>query len=124
MFLLYSQWLQLPIGTRHTIAYAFKINKKNPTHVIDNEVRDDGYPIGDVERALTMDAMREYVGTASNSIDLVWSALVAKAEGRDFVVSQTVAPESMVIPETKVETSPAHVDTKSKSPAKNIKKGK
>ncbi len=122
MFLLYSQWLQLPISTRHAIANALKINKKNPTHVVDNYVRDDGYPIGDVETALTMEAMKAYAGTDANSIELVWEAVVAKAEGREVVVSQTVVPEAAVIPETKVDTSPAFTP---KRPAKIvIKKSK
>ncbi len=107
MFLLYSQWLQLPISTRHVIAQAFKINKKNPTHVVDNQVKDDGYPIGDVERALSIEGMKEYANTDSNSIELLWQAVVAKAEGRPMIVSQTVAPSAVVTPESYVETSPA-----------------
>ncbi len=121
MFLLYSQWLQLPISTRHAIAQAFHINKKNPTHVVDNQVRDDGYPIGDVETALTMSAMQEYAGTASTSIDLVWAAVVAKAEGREVTISQTVVPEAVVVPETIVETSPSFTTKKITKPIKKSK---
>ncbi len=114
MILLYSNWLALPINTRHVLAQAFHIVKKNPTHVVDNLVRDDGYPIGDVERALSLDAMKEYAGTDSNSIELLWAAVVAKAEGRELSVSQTVVPEAVVVPETVIETSPP------KRPAKVI----
>ena len=117
--LLYGSWLQLPINTRHALAHAFKINKKNPTHVVDNMVRDDGYPIGDVERALNMEAMQEYVGTASTSEELVWAAVVAKAEGREVTISQTVDVSSVVNPDTIVETSPIPTP---KRPKRVIKK--
>ncbi len=79
MTFLYSHWLALPIQTRHALAAAFGIKKKNPTHVVDDMVKDDGYVIGDIESALSMEAMTEYVGFASPDI---WSNVVAKAEGR------------------------------------------
>ncbi len=120
--MLYSRWLQLPVQTRHALAQAFHITKKNPTHVVDNVVRDDGYPIGDVERALSIPAMQEYVQTASNSEELLWESVVAKAEGRTIVVSQTIDIPAVIVEQTIIETSPGPKPKAKKTVAKKIKK--
>ncbi len=89
MTFLYSKWLALPIQTRHALAHAFNIKKKNPTHVIDDVVKDDGYVIGDIETALSADAIAAYLGFNSN-ID-AWDALIAKVEGRVLPVDDSPA---------------------------------
>ncbi len=113
MTFLYSHWLALPISTRHALAQAFNIKKKNPTHVVDNEVRDDGYVIGDIESALTMEAMEKYIGFVSPD---PWSDVVAKVEGRaDVVTAQLkviLKEDDVVEPEIKVEVAPKKVVAK------------
>ncbi len=94
MIFLYSHWLRLPIATRHALARAFNIQKKNPTHVVDDVVRDDGYVLGDIESALTATAMSAYTGLPYSDAEQLWNDVVAKAEGR--VVAAAPMPEPTV----------------------------
>lgn len=95
--ILYSRWLKLPIATRQTIALAFGIPKKNSTHVVDNSVRDDGYLVGDIDTALTVEALQKYLNRTESDPAVLWDLLLAKTEGRDL------SPEIPVVPETKAE---------------------
>ncbi len=115
MILLYSRWLNLPISTRQAIAQAFNIHKKNPTHVVDNLVRDDGYVIGDVESALTAVAMEAFVGAKFEDANALLDAVVAKAEGR---VVEPVA----VVAEAPVEIVKAELVDAKDVPVKAVKK--
>ncbi len=94
--ILYSRWLNLPIATRQAIALAFGINKKNPTHVVDNHVRDDGYVIGDIESALTVERMQAYLDNKSIDEHVLFETLVAKAEGREVEV--VAEPTDLMVP--------------------------
>lgn len=102
--MLYSNWLRLSIGTRHAIAAAFKIIKKNPTHVVDNYVQHDGYPIGDIESALTVSAMQEFTGSKSVVAEELFQAVVDKilmphAQVEPATPAITIAPIVAPIPE-------------------------
>lgn len=98
---LYSHWLKLPINTRIAIAIAFNIQKKGSTEVFNNEVIRDGYPIGDIEQALNIDAIQKYLGSDETDFNILWEQLIAKIEGRATTVA--AAP---IIPSTTIETSP------------------
>ncbi len=128
MIFLYSHWLRLPIATRHALAHVFNINKKNPTHVIDNVVRDDGYVIGDIESALTATAMSAYTGLPYENAEQLWNDVVAKAEGR-AAVRFTEGPEPVTekqldaaIKELVKEEKVLNVENKVPAPTKPIKK--
>lgn len=99
---LYSKWLSLPLPTRIAIAKELGIAKVGSTHVVDNRVESDGYPMRDVEAALER-----------NEKD--WDNIVARAEGRE-VVEVTGSPEIV----SKVEV-PADKPTRAKPPKKKGK---
>lgn len=75
---LYSHWIGLPLSTRALIAQKFGIAKVSSTHVVGNEVVSDGYKIQDVERVLSSDEVKEYVGVTED----FFPTLVAKIEGK------------------------------------------
>lgn len=85
---LYSHWLSLPLPTRNKIAQEFNITKKGSTEVVANVVKSDGYMIQDVEGALTVERLQEYLGTDEVDIMVLWRWLVERVEGR-----YTDAPE-------------------------------
>lgn len=93
--ILFSQWLSLPLPTRHKIASQFNITKKGPTHVVDNVVKDDGYAIKDIESALTMDSLQKYLGTTEQNLTVLWNYLVDKIEGRNIVLVDTPIPPAL-----------------------------
>lgn len=78
---LYSQWISLPLSTRAQIAHKFGIAKTSSTHVVGNEVVSDGYKIQDVERVLTSDAVKEYVGVDTDPV-VFMQILVDKLNGK------------------------------------------
>ncbi len=123
MIFLYSHWLRLPIATRHTLAREFKIIKKNPTHVIDDQVRDDGYVIGDIESALTATAMSAYTGLPFTDAEQLWNDVIAKAEGRTVAVEEPVAAIKKVVVAPPLTEVQGLVDLPVK-PAKKITKKK
>lgn len=88
--ILYSQWLSLPISTRHKIASEFNIIKKGITHVVDNQVKDDGYHIKDIESALTMHNLQKYFGTTESDPAILWSYLVDKMEGKNIQLVENI----------------------------------
>lgn len=105
MAFLYGNWLRLPISTRHAIAQAFHIHKKNPTHVVNNYVQDDGYPVGDVESALSVDAIQKFVGSDETNADVLWEMCMAKVENRPAVISEiqvTPTPTPVIVPPVEV----------------------
>lgn len=79
MYFLYSRWLQLPLPTRHAIAKILDIPKTGQTHVQDNRIVSDGYPIEEVERALESPRLQEILGTQSDNAEELWNLLIEKA---------------------------------------------
>ena len=66
--MMYSKWLELPLTTRHLIAQKLNIEKKNPTHVMDNKVISDGYVIQDVETAMSLANLLTYLSTTKRVV--------------------------------------------------------
>jgi hypothetical protein len=80
---LYSHWLKLPITTRIKIADKFKIEKKGSTHVFNNMIQTDGFNIRDVEEALSVTAMQEFIGDCQETdSDKLWTMFIDKMEGK------------------------------------------
>ncbi len=72
---LYSQWLSLPINVRVEMAQKFGIQKKNPTHVQDNVIVNDGYLIQEVENALTLENLQSYLETNETDMNILWDMI-------------------------------------------------
>ncbi len=72
----------LSLPTRAVLAKEFGITKIGPTHVVDSRIESDGYKIEDVERALNVDAIQSYLTSEETDMNILWEAMVAKAEGR------------------------------------------
>lgn len=83
---LYSHWRSIPLNTRIQIAEKFGIVKIGPTHVRDNYVESDGYRIEDVEKALNIDAIQEFLGVEQTDMVTLFELLVSKIEGRTIEV--------------------------------------
>lgn len=81
---LYSKWISLPINVRIKIANQFNIQKRSSTEVVDNQIKSDGYKINEVEEALNIDALQEYIGTQETDMMMLWMWLVDKIEGREL----------------------------------------
>ena len=94
--ILYSQWINLPLSTRYKIASEFGIPKKNPTHVVDNVVKDDGYLIKDIESAITMNSLQKYFNTAETDLTVLWFYLVDKMEGKNVQLMDNTIPVQVV----------------------------
>lgn len=81
---LYSKWLDLPLPTRQAIATLVGVAKIRPTHVIDNRVADDGFPIKEIEARLSTETMQDLLGTTESDHAVLFDMLIAKAEGRTY----------------------------------------
>ncbi len=114
---LYSVWRATPLPTRIKIANAFGIAKVGPTHVRDNYIESDGYKIEDVERALNIDAIQKYIGLETTDMQVLWDAMVAKAEGK------TVEP-ILVVPVEVVEFAKSQPSVLVDAPKKRGRKPK
>lgn len=79
---LYSSWQKLSTETKAKIAAKFGISKSLPTHVFDNRVIQDGYPINDIESKLTLDSVQKFLGSNETDMAKLWGWLVDKVEGR------------------------------------------
>jgi hypothetical protein len=77
---LYSSWLNTSLATRHKIANEFGIQKKGSTHVIDNQVQNDGYLVKDIEETLTTKVLQEFVGTEEKEPATLWNMFIQKFE--------------------------------------------
>lgn len=81
---LYSKWLGLPISTRIKIAGQFNIQKRGSTEVVDNHIKSDGYNIKEIEEALNIDAIQNYLGVQETDMMTLWMWLIDKIEGREL----------------------------------------
>lgn len=86
---LYSHWQNLSLPTRAKIASEFGIVKKGPTEVFANTIKSDGYFIKDIEEALTLNNLQNYLGTSETDHDVLWNYLVDKVEGRNVVLVES-----------------------------------
>ena len=78
--IMYSRWMALSLPIRQQIAEQFGIAKTGPTHVVDNQIKDDGYKIQDIENALSSDAMKDFLGVEKADHAALFDLLIAKFE--------------------------------------------
>ncbi len=97
MIILYGAWLQLPIMTRIKIASEFGFKKTGATHVVGNEVQNDGYAVKDIEKALTIENMQKYTELTTTDVSILWNKMIDKAEGR-VVKLADLKPEVGYVP--------------------------
>lgn len=75
----------MPLVTRVAIAEKFNIKKKGATHVVNDFVQSDGYEVKDIDEAITLHSMQEFLGTEEEGLSELWEMMVAKIEGRTNV---------------------------------------
>lgn len=92
--LMYSAWTRLPITTRQKIATDFGIGKVRPTHVANDRILDDGYDIGQLERALEVPNLQIFLATEESDHQMLWNQLIDRAEGREKVMPQLTQEEA------------------------------
>ena len=105
--LAYSKWLSLPLHTRIKIATTFKIPKLRSTHVANDQILDDGYNVNDIEQALSVESLQEYLGIKESDMLTLFNALVDKIEGKESpkpVIQAT--PEATPIPIEVIKNEP------------------
>lgn len=117
--LLYSLWLKTPLSTRVEIGKALGISKIGTTHVHDNRVVSDGFKVEDVENALTVERLQEYLHVKATDINILYETLVARLEGREIVqnvpIPQTPDEPSITsVPDIPSATAPETVTPKKK----------
>ena len=102
----YSLWRSLELPARIKIANDLGIKKIGPTHVRDNVVESDGYVIGDVEKALNVDALQAYLQTDKIDLATLFNMLVKNARGEEVkpVVEAVIEPVKEEIKEEVKET--------------------
>lgn len=118
--LLYSSWTRLPLQTRHKIASQFGISKTSPTHVSDNRIVQDGFKVEDIENALNVRAMQEFVGVEHTDMQTLFELVIAKLENPEVevtkepeVIEEKKAPE-VVEEEIKKELKSEPIEDKPK----------
>jgi len=110
--ILYSKWLDLPINIRHEIARIFSISKKNPTHVQDNVVVSDGYTVKDVESALSVANIQDYLQDyVFDDINILFDTLVYRIENPIVLPPKEEIPDIEPIV-TKLEVKPIKTNVK------------
>lgn len=110
MYFLYSKWVGLQLPTRHAIARLLNIPKTGPTHVQDNRIVADGYPLEAVEAALhDLEHLKALLDTEVSEPETIWELLIEKATYVEpkLVVQEAVvpAPEPVKKPETVEESN-------------------
>lgn len=90
---MYHQWVSLPISIRHQLAHKFGIPKKGPTEVFNNEIKSDGYSLKDIEQALTIPNIQEFVESDETNHEVLWGYMLEKIMNPAFK-----APEPMFEP--------------------------
>jgi hypothetical protein len=81
--ILYSRWCALSLDTRHKIASAFGIPKKGSTEVVSNQIKSDGFSVEDIEKALTVESIQDYLKsgfTDKDDLASLWDKLLAQIE--------------------------------------------
>ncbi len=76
--MIYGQWLSLPLSTRIGIASHFGIRKVRSTHVVNDEIADDGYVVHDIEAALSLESIQKFLDTKETDFQTLWKMLVDK----------------------------------------------
>lgn len=101
--MMYSTWRRTPLHVRHEIAYMFGIPKSGPTHVVDNQVQDDGYKVEEIESKITVPALEEVLKpTEKYSLEELFDMLVAHLTSPAIV--GYVAPQNTIVSSPEVIT--------------------
>ncbi len=82
----FQLWLQLPINVRHTIAYRFGIPKKKSTHVVNNEIVDDGYYLLELSEGLSLKRLQKNLNSDIEDYMILWNALISQVTGRPIEI--------------------------------------
>lgn len=98
--MMYSKWLSLSLETRNKIAVAFDIQKKGATEVFSNTIKSDGYMVQDIEGALTVKAMQDYLGSTETDKDTLAQMLIDVMEGRGMEIKAEGTFSKMEVMET------------------------
>ncbi len=101
---LYSHWVALPLPTRVAIAAKFGIAKTGSTHVVGDRIQDDGFKIQDVENALNIDKIQEFLGVENTDMNTLFTLLVAKIEGKEELPAPEVVAELNAAAKKNAET--------------------
>lgn len=89
--MLYSRWREVQLSTRHKIAEIFGFKKVRSTHVVNNEISDDGFNVKDIEEALALDKLQNFLNNPSTDINYLFNLTVDTLEGK--------MPEVIIVPE-------------------------
>lgn len=100
MIFLYSNWLQLPIGTRIKIASIFGIPKVRSTHVSGTEILDDGYVIKDIESKITLATLQSHLNSTETDVHILWKDLL------DEIGGKPKAPTALIVEPAVAEKKP------------------
>lgn len=115
---LYSHWVGLSLPTRIAIARQFGIAKTGSTHVVGDRIQDDGFKIQDVENALNIDKIQEFLGVEQTDMNTLFTLLVAKIEN-PTQVNEVTRVENL--PDTSVTTAPTMVEKPKRKYTKKTK---
>lgn len=122
--LIYPKWSKLPLPTRQGLAALFGVARTRSTHVVDNQVADDGYRIEDLDNAFSTERVQEYVGSKEKDVLVLWDLMVSKFETPEVIeviapVEPAPTPEPGTVEETmakpeKIKVIPAEKKVKAK----------
>ena len=96
--------MNLSLNTRVKIAEAFGIKRKTSIEVFANQIKSDGYDIKDVEKAVNLKALQDYLGTSETDLTILWQYLIDKIDNRAKpIVVSTAEPIQPVVPTPTVQ---------------------
>ncbi len=104
--ILYSRWCALTIATRNKLAEAFGIIKKGATLVDSNIIKHDGYVIEDIESAMTVKAMQDFLRVGNTDTEQLWQMTIDRIEDREVegaLPVTPIAPSITVLPPDEVK---------------------
>ena len=107
---MYSSWCALSLETRFKIAKEFGIEKKGPTEVFSNQIKNDGFLLKDIETALSLNNLQKYLGTQETDLPILWGWLIDKIEGRS--IPEPIIQEEAKPIKTKVISNETKVNAK------------
>lgn len=127
--MLYSQWRNLPLSTRQTIAANFGITKKVSIEVFNNEIKSDGFIFEEVEAALTVPAIQRFLDSGEVDMPILWEQLVARIEGREPIIPTITTEAIAAVTEDPVihtvsTEAPVAAKVDAPAPTKSAKKAK
>jgi len=114
----YHQWMSLPLSTRMKIAAAMNIPKLRSTHVANDQVLDDGYNVKDVEEAIKVIPMQNYLNSTETDITILFKTLIDTVESRASLVAKKIVEHGEEIVEHGEEIVDRILQSKEAKPIK------